>query len=396
MPWLAVWLLSMGLVLLVVMVLSSARIPGLHQLEVSSADYRTVLLSDRTSREHADVAVVAISDRTLEAFAVKSPIDRNFLASLIRAIDAAGPRAIGLDVYFLRRTEDAKDGALLSALRSSRAPIVLGALDERGRMTPEQRTFQSEFIAQSGRPAGFLALQFDRDGVSRRIAEPAVGSQFPHGFSLLLARTMRPEVRPQSTRIAWLQKVDGGGLLTRVVNWDGTSPFPRLDAEDLLGPQGLEHAAQLKGRIVLIGADFAYVDRHRTPLTVWSGEDTPGVMVHAQIVAQLVDGRSADDLTPERSQFVLVALACFGGFLGWRFREREFDFLGWSIAAFALTITDALVFSNLRLILPFMVSMLTWFAAVTVGHNLGLLYDWEIRRSLMVADATPPRDELSG
>ena len=380
-PWLPIALASGGLALAVALVLASSSVPGLLRLESSTADIRTALLSYRTTAEHPGVAVVAISDETLKSFATKSPIDRGLLASLVTAIDSAGPRAIGLDVYFLRRTEDDKDRALQSALRDAKAVVVPGALDERGRMTPEQKVYQDEFLASTRRPAGFLALQFDRDGVVRTIAGPAPATRYPDSLPVLLARAIKSNVEPPAGRIAWLQLVEPTALLSTFVNWEGRNPFPVIAAEDVLDPKRQDLRDKLEGRIVLIGADFAYIDRHRTPLTVWSGEETAGVMVHAQVVAQLLDARAVSDVTPANARLVALALACLGGLLGWRFRFRRFDFLGWSIAAAGLTAIDALIFSNAHVILPFMVSMLAWFAGVTAGHNLGHIYDWELKRA---------------
>ena len=148
----------------------------------------------------------------------------------------------------------------------------------------------------------------------------------------------------------------------------------------MLDPKRQDLRDKLKGRIVLVGADFAYTDKHRTPLTVWNGEEMAGVVVHAHVVAQLLDNRSVAELSPEAARVVALVLASVGGVLGWQFRRRHFDFLGWSIAAAVLTGIDALIFSNLHVILPFTMAMLAWFAGVTSGHNLGHVYDWTIER----------------
>ena len=379
-PWLQGALALGGIALLLALVLAAGRVPGLLRLESSTADIRTALLSSRTATEHPSIAVVAITD-TLKSFATKSPIDRGYLAQLVNAIDAAGPRAIGLDVYYLRATDPAKDLALQTALADAKAVVVPGALDERGRTGDDQRAFQEAFLAATKRTPGYIALQFERDGVVRNSAGPAPATHFTVSFAELLARSMRPAAQLAPGRIAWLQKVDGDSYKSKLVNWEGRNPFLVISAEDLLDPKWQHLRDRLKDRIVLVGADFAYIDRHRTPLTVWNGEETPGVMIHAQIAAQLLDGRNVSELTPQAARLLALMLACVGGLLGWWFRMRRFDFLGWGIAAAVLTGIDALIFSNLHIILPFMMSMLAWFAGVTAGHNLGHVYDWVEQRA---------------
>lgn len=369
-----------GFSLFLALVFAAPRVPGLLRLEASSADFRTTLLSDRIAEPHPDIAIVAISDETLAPFAVKSPIDRDLLGKLVQAIDAAQPRAIGLDVFFVRRTEEEKDRTLQAALRNAKAPVVLAALDERVRITPEQRIYHDAFIAATGRRAGYIQLQFDRDGVIRSIAAPASDKRYPDSFPLLLARAVLADAMPQEGRIAWLQQVGKAGWFPRIVNWNGKTPFTMIKAEDVLDPRRADLAPRLKGRIVLIGADFAYVDRHRTPLTIWNGEEAAGISVHAQVIAQLIDRRSIAELSPNRARLVAFALGVIGALLGWRYFRRRFDFLGWSIAAGGLTAIDAFVFSNFRVIVPFMMFMLAWFSAVMAGHNLRHLYEWRLLR----------------
>ena len=139
-----------GFSLFLALVFAAPRVPGLLRLEASSADFRTTLLSDRIVEPHRDIAIVAISDETLAPFAVKSPIDRDFLGKLIQSIDAARARAIGLDVYFVRRTDEDKDRRLQAALKDARAPVILAALDERARITPDQRIYHDAHIAATG------------------------------------------------------------------------------------------------------------------------------------------------------------------------------------------------------------------------------------------------------
>ena len=70
--------------------------------------------------QNKDVVVLTLTEDTLAQFPYRSPVDRAFLAELIRTVDAAGARAIGFDVLFDQPTEPEKDAALAAALPSPR------------------------------------------------------------------------------------------------------------------------------------------------------------------------------------------------------------------------------------------------------------------------------------
>lgn len=356
----------------------------LRHAEHSSADLRTALFSHQIVGDHPRVAVVTITDASLPT----SPIDRQFLADLIKAVDGAGAHAIGLDVFFRRPTDPAKDRALIETLRNARAKVVLAAWDERGMTDPGQQAYQRNFIAQTRRPSGYVNTQEEDDGVVRYSAPPHPGSLYTDSFALALARTMEPGLAPRYERIAWLRQVESSNPLGWLVNLEGTSPFVERTAVEMLDPgKKAENTAALAGRIVLIGADLALADQWRIPLTAWTKRSTAGVLIHAQQVAQLLDGRSVVELgSGSRSaRLVLLGLAIAGGLAGWRFRNRKFDFLSWGAATVMLICLDAVLFKTLHVILPFLMSLLAWFCGVTAGHHLGFIQDWALSNRKAVA-----------
>ncbi len=363
-----------ALVLLAGLLVAAPRANFLLRWEHSTADLRTSLFSDRRSDLHPQIALVKITDASIPT----TPIDRGFLANLVKAVDEAAPQAIGLDIFFRRATEEGKDKALQAALRDAKANVVVAAWDERGMDDPGQQAYQAQFIAATGRRAGFLNLQHERDRIVRFAAEPAPGSRYPESFALLLARAAVAGAGTNYGRIAWLQRAEGNNPLARLINLDGSSPFAEVSAADLLGPDGGKHRDKLAGKIVLIGVDLKVsADNHRTPLAAWSGTETPGVAIHAQMVAQMIDGRRVADLGYGAGTIaMLVGLALVGGLAGWRFRYRKYDFLSWGMAAAVLVGIDAVVFKVGHIILPFLMCMLAWFGGVTAGHHLGRVYDW--------------------
>src|SRR5688572_30007935 len=91
--------------------------PALLRAEHWAADWRTAWLSERVDKPHPKIAVVSITEKSVEQFPYFLPINRGYLADIIDAVDKAGARAVGLDFYFTRSTEKEPDDKLLETVR---------------------------------------------------------------------------------------------------------------------------------------------------------------------------------------------------------------------------------------------------------------------------------------
>jgi adenylate cyclase len=338
--------------------------PGLLRFEHAMADVRTALLSDRPESQHPRVAVVSVTDTTLAPYKTRLPLERVLLARIIDAVDAAGAAAIGLDVLFTATAIPDGEDSLIAAIRRARAPVVLAAADERLGLRDAQRARQARFFEQVARPAGYANLAIERDWVVRFKAAPAPDTAFPKSFAGLLAETVGAPGATAHRRIAWL-------LDPR----DGSDIFLTISAETLLGQDDAERhaAAQLKDKIVCIGAVLPDLDQHLTPLTSRTHERMAGVFVHAHVLAELLDGRHIGQLEPD-APGLLLGLACLtalGFTIGWRYRLRRKGVLLSSIATVAIIALDTLVFWQFRIILPLVLAVLAWFFGELAGHIAG-------------------------
>ena len=156
--------------------------------------------------------------------------------------------------------------------------------------------------------------------------------------------------------------------------------FHKILAQDLLAAQGSERSAlaqTLKGRIVLLGGDFPLRDRHRVPLTVRDDEPMAGVLIHAQILAGLLEpAREIRELRPLATQILLALVAGAGFVLGWVLWESAaVSFIGWSFASAVLVAMDAFCFVGLQLLLPFTLACVAWVAGLTAGRSLHFAAD---------------------
>lgn len=342
--------------------------PGLLRFEHAMADWRTSQLSDRLPSQHPDVAIVGINDRTLGDIKTRIPIDRALLARIVEAVDAAGAKAIGIDLLFVRPAPGEHEAELAAVLQRTRAKVVLAAGDERVGLSPAEVEFQKSFFAQAGRPAGYANLATERDWVVRFKAAPAPNSAYPESFAALLVKAAGRDVGTPRRRIAWLLEPK-----------DGSDTFQSVPAETLLaGPDNpLAQAARagLKDKVVIIGALFPDIDQHLTPLTSVYNEMQPGASIHAQIAAELIDGRSIVQLEGDSwvLRFELALLSAIGFLIGWRYRLKRRGVVLGSIATAMIVALDTFVFWQFRIILPIVLALIAWFLGEFVGSNIGHL-----------------------
>lgn len=330
-----------------------------------SADLRTSLLSPQQKTQRADIVLLYITDDTLQPYPYVAPIDRGLLANLIRAVDGAGAKAIGLDFIFDRATEKAKDDKLDAAIREARAPVVLGALDERS--SRFSKAYQADFIARSHRSVGHLYFEEHRnplivsDHVVRSIALPSEIQSYEKCFAEAVASAAGSPSKLVSPHISWL-----------LPPADGTETFMSLSAEHVLGTDRISEALPLQqllgGKIVLIGGNFPDRDQHLTPLSVADGVRYPGLFIHAQVLAQLLDKRflySQSTLT--EVTIVLLAIA-IGFWIGRLDVSGHNHLLIESMSTLGLVALSIGFFLFFHLIFPFTTVFIGGMAGVMGGH----------------------------
>ena len=341
--------------------------PGLLRFEHYLGDVRTALLSDQLPSQHPSVAIVAITDDTLAGYRTYLPVDRDLLARVVEAVDAAGAKVIGLDFLFTSPA-DGSEILLIEAIRRARAKVVLAAADERIGLSQVQRDKQQAFLREVDRPAGYLNLATERDSVVRFMAQPNAEDKpaYPKSFAALIAESAGFTSSQDRARIAWLRTPR-----------DGADTFLTISAEALLRPaddpvvQVLR--AGLKDKIVLVGGTLREIDTHLTPLTNRHEEKMHGVAIHAQMVAQMVDGRSIAQLETEAAslRLALAAVAALGFLVGWGFRRRRKGLFASGVVSAVIIAVDTIVFWQFRIILPLVLALAAWFLGEFSGHYLG-------------------------
>ncbi len=258
-------------------------LPFLAAVEDRVADLRWVAFKPPAEMRR-DIVVVAITEDTFARPEIRyrSPVDRGALATWLEALAAKGARAVAFDLLFDQPTEPEKDRRFAEAVAGAPVPVVVawGDPDDPDfRLTARQAAFQESYLRGAIRARPVLLK--DGAGIVRAIPGPR-GTGAPGGARLALApaiaKALGADPPAGDLRIDYLPRTASG-----------EHPVPVFPAH--LVPR--LPARFFAGRAVLIGAVLPWEDRHRTPFAAIGGEDAtmPGVLIHAQALAQILDGR---------------------------------------------------------------------------------------------------------
>jgi len=250
--------------------------------------------------QRSDIVLLTITEDTLSRFPYRSPIDRAFLAKVVARLDAAGARAVGMDILIDQPTVPEKDAALAAAVAKAQLPVVVGWADLRDGLTERQGAFLRDYLPGAIK-AHVNLVKDDRDGTVRWTF-PGRQSEngFRPGFAAALAEAVGVEAPRERARLLYRRGTDGS-----------VAPFPMFPVHlvDVLPQAWFAH------KIVLIGADLATEDRHRTPYATLLGDhegSVPGVVIHALTLAQLLDGERSREIGPATEILVLALAAGLG------------------------------------------------------------------------------------
>ncbi|HYD30891.1 MAG TPA: adenylate/guanylate cyclase domain-containing protein [Azospirillaceae bacterium] len=242
--------------------------------------------------QHSGIVVIGLGEETFAALACRSPVDRDFLAVLVKHLETSGVRAIGLDILFDQPTRPDADKRLHRILATATVPVVAITARALTPLSPRQRAFHQAFL--DGIPQGYANLAKDRlDGAVRWHVPAADGGL---SFPAAVASALGVPVPTAAFRIAWHGRPDAG-----------TAPFPVYPAELV----SILPGAWLAGRVALVGAMVPGDDRHRTSLS-HGGEDTPGVEIQAHVLAQLLDNRRHPRISLDGEAVTTGTLALVG------------------------------------------------------------------------------------
>jgi class 3 adenylate cyclase/CHASE2 domain-containing sensor protein len=273
-------------------------LPFVQIMESWTRDARMAALTS-PQEQSDDIVIVTITEDTLSTLAYRSPLDRDFLAQVLSALDATGARAIGLDILFDQPTEPAKDENLRHTILNLSTPLVTAIANQDSGLTQSQQAFLSTYTR--GLKLGYANLVKDRnDGVVRWIypGKEVKGNAIP-GLAGAVHSALggRPPTGTES-------------LVYRAPP-DSQTPAFRSYQAHLVSVLPKEW---FRNRIVLIGADLPLEDRHRTPFAATQGTKgvLPGITIHAHALSQMMSNLKLHEPSHTHKIIYFIVLAALG------------------------------------------------------------------------------------
>ncbi len=336
-----------------------------------SEDWLIRYFSLRLGGPQKDIALVAIDEEALEREGMPTtvPVDRGWMAKLINAVAAAGPRAIGIDFYFTSAIDPQKDEQLIAAIRDVRVPIVLAALDDGSLATEKQRAYQKSFLEKVARPSGHIYLK--RYSEKLLLGDKAVRmvdhGPYRDGRPSLTSQIARlpevtqvfgePDIPQGSQRISWLLKPETGDT------------FLTVRADKLLGSRDETAVRDLKDKIVLIGPAFRQLDRLYTPLSVGNQDQFPGLYVQAQVLAQILGHSFFTRLTAVQQFLLLFGVGLIGALIAYRLDSIWVDVAA-GVGGTLLILISSIPMFLIGAPLPSALVIIAWVVALWLGQYL--------------------------
>ncbi|MEO1488666.1 MAG: adenylate/guanylate cyclase domain-containing protein [Pseudomonadota bacterium] len=276
--------------------------PLTNAAERALYDLRSYYSADMVEPDER-VVLVVFTDQTLIKAQKRSPLPRDMLAEALANLDGMGAKAIGIDILFDQPQDE--DVELIETLRSMQTPAAVGYAavgTNEDDIVFEQQQYLEEFLgALEGSNARPASIRLDNAFGSTR-----VWPSIEPGLPPLLGRAM---VGDAGGPVEVFEGYTGGIEYRRSLfedqsdtgNDDISAPlFSSLDIDlfvDLDPSIAPFVAEQIEGKYVLIGGDIVDYDRVETSFTSVDGEVPAGIAVHAEMIAQMLDGKALPQIS---------------------------------------------------------------------------------------------------
>lgn len=318
-------------------VTGAKKLGGLQRFELFIFDSLVRLKAD--DGIDSRLTIVGITETDIQKYG--HPLSDQKIATILDIIQRHNPQVVGLDIY--RKTFHPPGRA---ALEKQLAAENLIAITNVGTDLAVDAVPPPDGVPWSR--IGFNDLGIDPDGVIRRglLFVDAANRQY-YSFALRVALAYLPE----SERSFWneedailineqaiprlqsysggYEKLDNRGFQTLLRFRSRISPAEQISVENIL--ENSFDPAQIENKIVLIGSVAPSLkDEFYTPYSANRDDrfTMSGVIVHAQIISQLLDiaeGKSAQYrfLAPQGELLWLIFWVALTSFLTWKVRHPE-------------------------------------------------------------------------
>ena len=287
-------------------------------------DIRTATFAPNEPQD-PDIVVVGITEDTLALFPYRSPVDRGFLAMLLKTLESRHPRAIALDVLFDQETEPEKDQLLKDTIANLSVPLVVSYVVQEEIVNDAQLAWLRDYLPAKVR----VRADLQTDPADGRVRWVFPGARDPDGtfifgFARGVVAKLGIQTADERPDIAWHGQPDRDTPAFKM--------YP-AHAVAVLPPDWFTD------KIVLIGAVESLVDRHPTPFAAaYAGHagELPGIEIHAHAVSQLLHGKTSRKPSLPWEFALVGVLALAGAGIGSRNQglAREMTIAGIGLAVF--------------------------------------------------------------
>jgi adenylate cyclase len=256
---------------------------------------------------HAPVVIVGIDEQSFAEVGARWPWSRAVHARLTRALTQAGASVIAFDVLFSEPADPAGDAAFARAIRASGRVLLAGDMvyRETEHYRGLQRVEPLARLREAGAATGISSIEVSRDQVVRAVPQDPDAL-----WRVALERHGRVLDVPPGALIRYVEPSD-----LRQVSY-----YQALDPEQFLSPGVFKDKIVLVGLVLKTSPDPGqrYADTYATPFLRFTGLYSPGVEIHAHLVASAFAGHALVPL-PRALVWALGALALALG--AWTMRQ---------------------------------------------------------------------------
>lgn len=255
-------------------------------------------------------------------------LNREGIAKQLEIIQENNPRVIGIDAFFRKQNDPVQDSLLAAAMSNVDNLVLVTKLNNYNDQLGVFDTLEtSNPIFLDNAVVGFANLitpakEQDNFKVCRSFSpEEWTRDGKQELFAIKLAELYAPEAVEQfNKRQRAVELINYGGNIVRAnsKNSEFTNKFMVLDWMDIF--EGNFVPEVFKDKIVILGylgadlQDTSWEDKLYTPLnTEYAGRTNPdmyGVVVHANILSMILNGKFIDSMG-ERTAIIVGVLLCF-------------------------------------------------------------------------------------
>lgn len=393
-----------GIILLVFfLTLLLQVIPALHTLELKTIDWRFDWRGS-LSVENSPIVLVTIDDQSFESLPSRWPWPRSYYAHVIRNLERAGAKVIGIDVMLdvPDKEHEESDLELAEAIKSSGKVVLSGKVEERADLgqvnTYQMLVAPAPVFLKADSTWGLVSNQADPDGINRQyLVVQYYQKKLLSSFGLQVIKKyldLPKDVSPMEGKgFVQLGNVTipltvEGMMRVNYAGPAGTFPSYTFDSviDDStfdLGDFDLDYFDEsllpdevFKDKIVLIGSTVAELhDNFPTPFYEFTDregkyrkKEMPGVEIHANAIWSVLNQQYFTEIHYTLSLLLILILIVVVFFIVMRL-PTALSIVTVAVMLILYTLSQFYLFSNSRLIMN-MVGPILGIALSFVASNL--------------------------